>query len=105
MVSLQYSAQYSQTLISRVFVPGATWIHSMLSDPISVRFILILSSLRIGLSNACFLQYFPPKPFMYFCCPPYVPIAFAIYIRSQPKESNEQGNVEPSAWGLGWRSC
>ena len=75
----------------------------MLSHPISVRLILILSfHLRIGLSSAYFLQYFPPKPFMYFCCPPYVPIvAFAIYICSQHKESNELGNVEPSASDVG----
>ena len=35
---------------------------------------------------------------MYFCYLPHVPIvAFAIYFRSQHKESNELGNVEPSA--------
>jgi hypothetical protein len=38
---------------------------------------------------------------MYFCCHPYVPIAFAIYIRSQHIESNELCNVEPSASDVG----
>jgi len=75
----------------------------MLSNPISVRLILILSShLRLGLSSAYFLQFFPRNPFMYFCYLPCVPIvAFAIYFRSQHKESNELGNVEPSASEVG----
>jgi len=67
----------------------------MISDHISVRRILILSShLRGSLSSA----YFPQNPFMYFCYLPCVPVvAFAIYFRSQHKISNELGNVEPSA--------
>jgi hypothetical protein len=75
----------------------------MLSDPISVRLILISSShLRLGLSSAYFLQYFPLKLLIYFCYLPFVPIvAFAIYFRSQHKESNELGNVEPSASDVG----